>query len=343
MTGAQVLGQRSHDPLAFSGSVTLYSVSSEALRENPLGDPHVRELPVYLPPDSDPGEKLPTVFVLAGFTGRGQSFLETHPWNEGMLLRFDRAVARGDAPRVRLILPDCFTKLGGSQYLDSEAVGRYGDYVADELVALATEHLGADERRAVVGLSSGGFGALRFGMTRPGVFGAVGSISGDCGFENTFGHEFLTCLRGLIPFDGDPERFLEEFFRAPDLAGDGHAVISVLAMAACYSPNPDSSLGFDLPFDLQTGERKPDVWARWLEFDPLNAVREHTGALKALRLLHIECGLRDEFHLQWGTRQLRNTLNELSIPHSFLEHDGGHRGIHHRYLDVIPRLVAALG
>jgi S-formylglutathione hydrolase FrmB len=119
-------------------------------------------------------------------------------------------------------------------------------------------------------------------------------------------------------------------------------VINVLAMAACYSPNLESSLGFDLPMDLQTGERKQAVWKRWLAFDPLNAVGEHAAALQRLKLLHLECGLRDEFHLQWGTRRLSNRLRALGVPHDHEEHEGGHRGLDPRLLALLPKLIAAL-
>ncbi len=331
---------RPHDPLAFRGRVDMVRVESEALRENPLGDPHVRELPVYVPPGAEPGG-LPALFVLAAYTGRGQGYLETHPWKRGVVWRYDRAVAAGEAAPAILALPDCFTALGGSQYVNSTAVGRYEDHVADELVPLVGERYGA-RATGVVGFSSGGFGALHLCMRRPGLFAACGSISGDVAWDVMFPGEFYACLRGLVPYDMDPARFLAEFRAAPDLSGDRHAVISVLAMAACYSPNPASELGFDLPFDLATGARREDVWARWLEFDPLHAVADHAAALKGLSLLHLECGLADEFHLQWGLRRLSARLNELGVPHHHEEHPGGHRGIGERFDPLLGELAAAL-
>ncbi|MEM7310697.1 MAG: alpha/beta hydrolase-fold protein [Planctomycetota bacterium] len=336
---------RLHDPLAFRGRVELVPVTSEALRGNALGDPHERELPVYLPPNVDgPGDaELPVIFVLAAFTGRGQSQLETHPWKRGLVARYDAAVAAGEARPAILALPDCFTALGGSQYVNSSAVGRYEDHVADELVPLVDERYPTRRgARAVVGGSSGGFGALHLCMRRPGLFDAAASISGDVGFENVFGAEILACLRGLVAYEGLPERFLEAFREEPSLDGDGHAVINVLAMAACYSPNPDAPLGFDLPFDLATGERRDEVWQRWLAFDPLHAVAQHADALRALRLLYLECGLSDEFHLQWGLRRLVKRLAELDVPCVHEEHAGGHRGLARRVEPALDRLAAAL-
>lgn len=328
--------------LDFAGRVELLVVESKVLAGNPLGDPAARELPVYVPP-APPGKRdLPVVLVLAGFTGRGQGYLETHPWRRGIVWHYDRAVASGEAPPAILVLPDCFTKLGGSQYVNSSAVGRYADHVTGELVPLIEQRFRTNGRRAVVGKSSGGFGALHLAMQYPGVFQACASISGDVAFDTMFPGEFLACLRGLVPYDMDPARFLAAFFEKPDLSGDGHAVINVLAMAACYSPNVGSPLGFDLPFELETGQLVPEVWERWLAFDPLIAAEAHTEALKALDLIHIECGLGDEFHLQWGARRLSRVLSALGVTHTHEEHAGGHRGIDHRYGPLLAKLAATL-
>ena len=325
--------------LDFEGRVERLVVDSEVLAGNPLGDPSRRELPVYVPPAEG---DLPVVFVLAGFTGRGQSYLETHPWRRGVVWHYDRAVAAGEAPPAILALPDCFTRLGGSQYVDSPAVGRYAEHVSRELVPLVDERFPTSGRRGVAGKSSGGFGALHLAMNHAGVFRACASISGDAAFDVLFPGEFLACLRGLVAYEMDPARFLEAFLAKPDLSGDGHAVINVLAMAACYSPNPSAPLGFDLPFELETGELIPDVWSRWLAFDPLVAAARHADALKRLDLLHLECGLADEFHLQWAARRLSRELTRLGIPHTHEEHPGGHRGIDHRFGPVLARLAATL-
>lgn len=260
-----------------------------------------------------------------------------------MVARYDAEVAAGRAPRAILVLPDAFTRFGGSQYVDSDFLGPYESYLVREVAPFVDANYPVRKGpRAVAGKSSGGFGALRLGMRHPELFGAVGSLSGDVAFEDSLGPELLAMLRGLLPFGGDPARFLEAFAAEPDLSGDGHAVINALAMAACYSPDPDAALGFALPVDLATGARIESVWRRWLAFDPLHAVAEHAANLKRLRLLHLECGLRDEYHLQWGTRRLAQRLRELGVPHRHEEHEGGHRGLDHRLLALLPKLVAAL-
>jgi enterochelin esterase family protein len=332
-------------PFELHGRLELHAVASDVLRGNPLGDPHERELPIYVPPVADLADLagLPVIVVLSGFTGRGQSHLETHPWKRGLVARYDDAVAAEEVPPAILALPDCFTRLGGSQYVNSSAVGRYEDHVALELVPYVAERFPhPPERRGVAGKSSGGFGALHLCMQRPGLFAACGSISGDVGFEAAYGHELLGCVRGLVSHGGDPARFLAAFATDPSLDGDAHAVISVLAMSACYAPNPDAPLGFDLPLDLATGERRADVWARWLAFDPLERVAAGADALKRLALLHLECGLADEFHLQWGLRRMVRRLAEHGVPFTHEEHDGGHFGLDARYLPLLGRMAARL-
>lgn len=330
--------------LAFRGRVETPGFESKLLAGNRAGDPHVREVAVYLPPGAgEAGERLPCVWLLASFTSHAHGFLETHPWRRGVVSQYDESVAAGKAPRAILVMPNCFTWLGGSQYVDSVYLGPYERYLVDELVPFVdAQYPTKPGSRAVVGKSSGGFGALRLGMRHPEVFRGVASISGDVAFEDSLGPELLACLRGLVPHQGDPARFLEAFRADPDLSGDGHAVVNVLAMAACYSPNLARPLGFDLPMDLRTGARKEAIWKRWLAFDPLNAVGENAAALQRLRCLHLECGLRDEFHLQWGTRRLSNRLRELGVPHDHVEHEGGHRGLDPRLLALLPKLVGAL-
>lgn len=331
------------DPLSFAGRVELHALESEALRGNALGDPHVREVCVYLPPGAGSGARLPVLLVLAALTSRAHAMLETHPWKLGPVARYDAAVARGEAAPAVLVLPDCFTRLGGSQYVNSSATGRYEDFVVREVLPFADERLPVlPGARGVLGKSSGGFGALHLAMRHPGLFRACASVSGDCCFEHCFGSELLPALRGLVAHGMDPARFLAAFERDHELAGDAHAVLNVLCMSACYSPNPASPLGFDLPVDLDTGERREDVWRRWQAFDPVRACAEHRDALRALDWLHLECGMADQFHLQWGLRVLVRRLTELGIPFHHEEHPGSHFGLDARLPDLFARMAARL-
>jgi len=330
------------EPHAFRGELLVRSLDSELLRGNPLGDPNQRDVPVWSPAgESGP---LPLVLVLAGFTGRGQKHLDTHPWHPGLALRLDQAHATGDFPPCRVAFPDCFTILGGSQYLDSAAVGNYQSHVLDELVPFIEKHWDcAPGKRAVVGKSSGGFGALRLALDRPNHFQAVGSLAGDMGFDLAYGGELLSAARGLIPWEGDASRFLEAFKRKPDLSGDGHAVINVLAMSACYAPNGSHPMGFDMPMNPHTGERLEPGWGRWLENDPLVRIEQDVTGFSNLKLLALTAGTKDEFHLQFALRRFCERLKGIGVPFEHTEFDGGHFGTDAELLDLTKRVVESLG
>ncbi|MBI5434325.1 MAG: esterase [Planctomycetes bacterium] len=333
-----------HAPHTFAGRVELRPFESRVLADNRVGDPHVREVPVYLPPNFE-SARWPVLFVLAGFTGRGQRMLDHgDPWKPGLVLQYDRLVAKGELPPAILVLPDCFTKVGGSQYVNSALLGRYEDYVADELVAWIDAtyptRVGA---RAVVGKSSGGFGALHFALRRPGVFRAAASISGDCGFEFCQWPAFEGLLRTLRKHGGDPWKFLEAFKAKAQTSVDEFETLNSIAMSACYSPNVESVHGFDLPIDTETGARREDVWRRWLEFDPLFACERFGANLKQLALLHVECGLDDEFNMQWPLRQFVAKLRAQGIAVDHEEHEGSHRNLDHRHLALFRKLAHVLG
>ena len=119
-------------------------------------------------------------------------------------------------------------------------------------------------------------------------------------------------------------------------------VLMIIAMAACYSADPSAPLGIGLPFDLDTCAIRPDVWARWMAWDPVEMVERHAEALRSLRLLFVDCGTRDEFNLHFGARRLVQRLQAHGIAHEHEEFDDGHMDIDYRYDVSLPKLVRAL-
>src|SRR5262245_45868529 len=169
------------------GRIEITRFESEVLRGNPLGDPHVRRVPVYLPPsyDHEPQRRYPVVFVLTGFMARGRMLLNDDPWSTPLDERMNALVEKGCEEMI-LVMPDCFTRFGGSQYLNSSATGRYQDHIVRELVPWVDRTyrtLASRDHRGVAGKSSGGYGSLVLGMTHPETFGAIVSHSGDVCFD----------------------------------------------------------------------------------------------------------------------------------------------------------------
>ncbi len=327
------------------GQVERLRYTSQALTDNPLGDPIERDVWVWLPPDyAASGERYPVLWVLTGFTGRGRMALNDSPWAPGLDQRMDRLVAEGAPPAI-LVLPDCFTRYGGSQYVNSSATGRYEDYVIEELVPLIDQELrtrGAGHR-GVLGKSSGGFAALRLAMRHPEVFAAAACHSGDMAFELCYGQDVPAAARTLRNCGGVAD-FLRTFDTREKKTSTQVHTLNILAMAACYSPNAEATCGFDLPFDLDDASRIDDVWARWLAHDPVLMLEDSAAreALDGLKALFIDCGTRDEYWLDFGARRFVKRLSSLDITHVYEEFDDDHRSISYRYDRSIPLLANAL-
>jgi enterochelin esterase-like enzyme len=292
---------------------------------------------------ADSGRRYPVLYALTGYTGSGAGLLNFRPWNITLAERLDRLYAAG-MPHVIAVLPDCFTGYGGSQYVNSSATGRYEDYLTQEIVPYVDGHydtIAAPAGRGVFGKSSGGYGALIMGMRHADVFGAIACHSGDTAFELCFQPDFPKTAN-RINAAGGLERWWQAFAARSKKSRSDTEVLMIIAMAACYSPNPHAPLGLDLPFRLDTCELRQDVWERWRAWDPIDMAERYAGALRSLRLLFIDCGTRDEYHLHYGARRLAQRLRALGVAHEHQEFDDGHMDIDYRYDVSLPKLAAAL-
>lgn len=319
-----------------NGKLQIETISSIVLKDNPLGDPRRREIPVYLPPSygTKRGRRYPVLYYLPGFTGTGRGAVNYNPWKETLVERFDRLIAEGKAHEAVLVIGDGFTAYGGSQYLNSSATGRYEDFIVREMVGYIEDKfavLRAPEGRALFGGSSGGYGALMLGMRHPDVFGHVYSHSGDAGFEACYASDMLKLCVALEKYGGSLEKFVAAFRASRDKAGFSHDTINAIGMSSSYSPNPESRVGFDVPVDLRTGALLPAVWKRWEALDPVHACAKHAGALSRMKTLWFDAGVRDEFYLHLGARRLSDALKKLKIKHTYEEHEFGHMDLQPRY------------
>lgn len=330
--------------MAGSLRVDRFVVPSDVLRGNPQKDPVEREVIVVVPPGYDQDERrYPVVLFLAPYTGFGATLLNRGCWEEALDQRIGRLFGQGCPPAL-IVLPDACTKLGGSQYVNSSALGRYEDHVVDEVLPAVERRyrtLARPGGRAVAGRSSGGFGALHLALQRPGLFGAAASHSGDLGFELCYPHDFPVCC-GELARAGGVAPFLAAFFPKPHHSTAEFTTISTLAMAAAYSPSPAAKEGFELPFDLSTCELRPEIFARWLAFDPVVRVASEAEKLRGLKLLFVDCGTRDEYHLHFGARRFVREARRRGLEVVHQEFDDGHRGTSYRFDISLPLLIRAL-
>ncbi|MFA5895358.1 MAG: alpha/beta hydrolase-fold protein [Thermoplasmata archaeon] len=324
------------------GTVLLERLDSAILKENPLGDPTSRDVAVYLPPRYDPMKRYPIVYGIVGYTGTGRSLFNIDPLAEDLASKMDRLIASGKCGPMIIAAPDCFTRVGGNQYVNSSAVGRYEDYLLKEVIPFVESKVRVG-RRGIWGKSSGGYGSIIQGMRHPEIFSALADHSGDSVFELCYIQDFAAALAAFRKAGG-PKAWLRRFWKQPNRHhSEDHPVLNTLGMAAFYTPNPRSPhMGIDFPFDLKTGEWRPEVWERWRAWDPVNRVARSKAALRRLRLVYIDCGTKDEFNLIWGARTLHAKLGAMGIRHVYEEFEDGHMSITYRYDTSLPLLWRAL-
>jgi len=311
-----------------NGKIVFEKIDSRILKTNPLGDSHIRDLIIYLPPGYREEKRYPSVYVLTGFTGRGKMLLNDSAFTPNLAERMDRLINEGRIRPMIAVMPDCFTHYGGSQYINSTATGDYEDYLTKEIVPFIDANfrtLRSRESRAVMGKSSGGYGSMIMALRHAELFGLVCSTSGDAYFEHCFLPDIPKAFRAV---KGDPQALLKKFWTEDAKKGkDDFAALNIIGMSACYSPD---GTGFELPFDTETGELRADIWAKWLAHDPVRLVEKHVENLRSLKLLYIDAGTRDEFSLDLGARIFCDRLKKYEIPHLHEEFDDGHFNISYR-------------
>lgn len=326
------------------GTIFTHRFRSNILQSNPLGDPSERDVIVYVPPGYQPSNSKGYVaaFGLAGFGGQGASFLNIDPLSENIENKMNRLISSNVCGPLLLVLVDCFTKLGGNQYINSNATGRYEDYIVNEIVPFIDNKYNIASR-AVWGKSSGGYGSFVLATRNPTIFSGLADHSGDAAFEYCYLPDFPKALDSFRK-NGSPKQWLESFLKKQNKhqKTDGYA-LNILAMAAHYSPNPkQNELGIDLPFNCSTGEISERVWKRWLSWDPVRLVRKYHANLRKLKFIYIDCGQKDEFNLLWGARILHSKLQDMDIRHFYEEFDDGHFNTSYRYDISLPKIYYAL-
>jgi len=322
----------------FNGRLEQLEISSPALEGNPLGDSHRRPLWVYLPPcyDDEPGRRYPSVYVLQGYFGalpgwglRSNNLRPTYPEMA------DELFASGGAPPCIVVFVDAWTSLGGSQFVDSPATGRYHTYLCEDVISVVDatyRTLDDAAHRGVQGKSSGGFGAMITAMLRPDLFGGFATHAGDALYEYCYLPELADAYRALRDqYNSSFEAFFADMSTRPALSRPTDAtVLSAWAISACFSADPDGTVR--VPFDLRTGSIDEAVWARWLAWDPVRMVPLHAPALRAQRAIWVDAGRADDYHLDVGAEVFVGGLEAIGVTDVAFElFDGTHMAIEYRY------------
>ncbi len=320
-----------------AGRLEQTTIVSELLRGNPLDDPHERPVWVYLPPGYDDGDaRYPTVYVIQGYTGHVAMWANRTPFRQPFPETADAVFAAGEAPACVVVYVDAWTAYGGSQFVDSPGTGRYHSYLCDEVVPWVDARyrtIPAAASRAITGKSSGGFGAMITPMLRPDLFGALATHAGDSLYELCYLADFGRAVRFLRDYDHDIAAWWRDFRSRPSFTKEADGMLlTFYGVAACFSAGDDGVPV--LPFDPRTGEVRPDVWERWLAWDPVRMIDRYADALRGLGAIWIDAGTHDEYFLDLGAEAFRAGLDRIGVDAQrvhFELFEAGHGGIDYRY------------
>jgi enterochelin esterase family protein len=333
--------------LGLHGDLHFDRIESAALAGNALGDPAQRPVTVYTPPGYDAGgsRRYPALYCLHGYTGNAASLVSARPWERNVVQWIDQLIGEERMPPALLVLVDGFTRLGGSQYLNSIHNGDYATYVVRDIVRHVDTNYRTVAReggRAVLGKSSGGFGSLHLVMECPGTFAAFASHSGDSYYIYATPTAFPNAQRTLEKHDFAIEVFVESFEKKHKRPQAEYETMEMLGYAAAYSPRSATAFDIDLPFDLKSGQLREDVFARWLSFDPVNRVAGRADEFRRLRFRYLDCGRRDEYGLDIGARLIAHGIRDLGLDVHHEEFDDDHRNVGYRYEVSLPLLAGVL-
>lgn len=317
-----------------SGRLITAELRSTNFAGSKTGVSPLRKLTLYLPPGyADQKRRFPVVYYL-------NHFFEDHtaPFaNHGAAALFDQAISRRVIGDVIVVTADFSTPAGSSWYVNSSATGNWEDFMVRELVPYVDAHyrtLASRDSRGVVGDGVGAYGAIRFGMRYPQVFGSVYGmqpVGAGANLQTTYSRPDWARLARARSLD--------------DLGDDGFSRIFTSIYQAAL-PNPDRPpLFFDPPARSVDGRVVVDtaVMARFHDHFNLAAqLPSHAENLKTLRGFKFDWGRADPIvdHVH-GNQAFAHLLDEYGVPHEAEEHGGGFRDRHwgergRVYTDVLP-------
>lgn len=303
---------------------------SEILKTNPLGDPSQRLLPVLVPRDFQ--KDLPVVFILAGFTGNSPFYLNGKFAEKNAAQVLDEASSDRKAPLAVYVFVDALTAWGGSQFINSDAIGNYEDYLIKEVlpaVQSTFQTTNQSSKRALMGGSSGGYGSLHLGSKYPHLFGVLGAIAPDSFFEASLLPELYLALPVWEKYQKSGLQILTALRQGSlKKQKNYHSLLNAFAMCACYLSTGKNG-DFQFPLDPRTGLKIQAEWDRLLSQDPIHFLQDRNFYGTQTKV-YLDVGNKDQYHLLYGVRQISQQMKEASFPHHVSEFDGNHFDISER-------------
>jgi len=322
------------------GSTTIVNI--------PASDPNIgtKEAMVYLPPQFDTTKNYPVVLFLHGYGGN-YLFWQSVEDIKGIL---DYMISSGKIRSCIAVMPDASNILGGSFYTNSEyqpiansVFGRYEDYIVNDVIGFIKTNYPVDSTEIyLIGISMGGYGALKLGVKHPDIIKGCASHSGPIAFS-----QFLLPIPGtnINMIQAVLSEWADFGYRIPSTAGrylgPSRPLSTMLfAMAGAFSPKVGplvtfDTLNYEIPLDtvpgtfglLWVGVRLPltptgdtnSVFNEWLSnHDVFNLISANFNNIRQHNLkIYIDCGSQDELFLAPHTIACHTLLSSLQYDHYY--------------------------
>jgi len=272
---------------------------------------------VYLPAgynESSP-ERYPVIYFLPNPFENGYRFDFDHRDAQKL---FDQAISAGVIGKFILVTVDMDTPLGTSWYVNSPATGNWEDFMIQELVPYMDANfrtLPNRNSRGIAGIFIGGYGAIRFGMRHPDVFGCVYAM-----------HPVGTGTGVGVSMKIPKWDILVDAKSIDDVKKDGGTRIFT-TMFEAHLPDPDKPPLFIDLLAHQEGDQLV-IDAKLMErfrnnFYLETMIPHYADNLKSLRGLKFDWSRNDaNFDHIYANQAFTRKLNEFGIVHEAEEYNG---------------------
>jgi len=297
--------------------IVVRQLRSENLAHNKVGTNPVRNMLVYLPVgySESASQRYPVIYFLPNPFEENYRFDFDHKDAQNL---FDQAIAAGVVGKFILVAVDMTTRLGTSWYVNSPTTGNWEDFMIQDVVPYIDANfktLPNRDSRGIAGVFIGGYGAIRFGMRHPDVFGSVYAM-------HPVGTGTGVRFSAAIPkWD-----ILTNAKSMDDVKKDGVTWIFA-TMFQAHLPDPDKPPLFIDLLARQQGDQLV-VDAKLMErfrnnFYLETMIPQYADNLKSLRGFKFDWTREDgNFDHVYANQAFTRKLNEYGIPHGADEYNG---------------------
>jgi enterochelin esterase-like enzyme len=309
-------------------------VRGESLSHSLIGTDPVRKLAVYLPAGYEgTSQRYPVIYHLPNPLAKFDEDFYHGPARDLL----DRAAATGQIGGTIFVAVDMATPFGCSWYVNSPVTGNWEDFMVREVVPYVDANfrtLPNRDSRGILGDFMGGYGAIRFGMTHPEVFGtiyALHPVGTGSGLYTMYSRPDWKKMAAIKSTDELPKEIWANIFLSIFQAS-----VPDVNRPPLYVDPQAHALGDALEIDSAVTERLRDNFL--LE----TMIGKYADNLKSLRGLRFDWARNDgnQDHV-YSNQAFTHKLNEFGIPHEAEEYNGvwgtGNWGVEGRiYTEALP-------